>query len=153
MEQTIGLLSDKLQVQDLTVKRHYSAEHVEIWSDGAMLHQVFVNLVGNAIKYSPAHARIHIRVTESESDVTVRMSNVASYEMNFTPEEIVQRFARGDKARSTKGSGLGLAIAKDLVRLMGGWFEISIDGDLFKARVMLPCAAPPRENTAEAETE
>ena len=138
LEQTIGLLEDKLQAQELTVKWHYSAEHIEIQSDGAMLHQVFVNLVGNAIKYSPAHARIHIRVTESESDVTVRMSNVASYEMNFTPEEIVQRFARGDKARSTKGSGLGLAIAQTYTDAVGGTFHIEIDDEQFVAVVEIP---------------
>lgn len=138
LEQTIGLLEDKLQAQELTVKRHYSAEHIEIQSDGAMLHQVFVNLVGNAIKYSPAHARIHIRVTESESDVTVRMSNIASYEMNFTPEEIVQRFARGDKARSTKGSGLGLAIAQTYTDAVGGTFHIEIDDEQFVAVVEIP---------------
>ena len=138
LEQTIGLLEDKLQAQELTVKRHYSAEHIEIQSDGAMLHQVFVNLVGNAIKYSPAHARIHIRVTESESDVTVRMSTVASYEMNFTPEEIVQRFARGDKARSTKGSGLGLAIAQTYTDAVGGTFHIEIDDEQFVAVVEIP---------------
>lgn len=138
LEQTIGLLEDKLQAQELTVKRHYSAENIEIQSDGAMLHQVFVNLVGNAIKYSPAHARIHIRVTESESDVTVRMSNVASYEMNFTPEEIVQRFARGDKARSTKGSGLGLAIAQTYTDAVGGTFHIEIDDEQFVAVVEIP---------------
>lgn len=138
LEQTIGLLEDKLQAQELTVKRHYSAEHIEIQSDGAMLHQVFVNLIGNAIKYSPAHARIHIRVTESESDVTVRMSNIASYEMNFTPEEIVQRFARGDKARSTRGSGLGLAIAQTYTDAVGGTFHIEIDDEQFIAVVEIP---------------
>ncbi len=138
LEQTIGLLEDKLQAQELTVKRHYSAEHIEIQSDGAMLHQVFVNLIGNAIKYSPACARIHIRVTESESDVTVRMSNIASYEMNFTPEEIVQRFARGDKARSTKGSGLGLAIAQTYTDAVGGTFHIEIDDEQFIAVVEIP---------------
>lgn len=138
LEQTIGLLEDKLQAQNLTVKRHYSAEHVVIQSDGAMLHQVFVNLIGNAIKYSPAHTRIHIRVTESAAGVTVRMSNVASYEMNFIPEEIVQRFARGDKARSTKGSGLGLAIAQTYTDAVGGTFHIEIDDEQFIAVVEIP---------------
>lgn len=138
LEQTIGLLEDKLQAQNLTVKRHYSAEHVVIQSDGAMLHQVFVNLIGNAIKYSPAHTRIHIRVTESAAGVTVRMSNIASYEMNFTPEEIVQRFARGDKARSTRGSGLGLAIAQTYTDAVGGTFHIEIDDEQFIAVVEIP---------------
>ena len=66
------------------------------------------------------------------------MSNVASYEMNFTPEEIVQRFARGDKARSTKGSGLGLAIAQTYTDAIGGTFHIEIDDEQFVAIVEIP---------------
>ena len=49
----------------------------------------------------------------------------------------MERFTRGDSSRNTEGSGLGLAIAKDLTRLMGGEFDISIDGDMFKASVLL----------------
>ena len=49
----------------------------------------------------------------------------------------MERFKRGDESRNTEGSGLGLAIAKDLAKLMNGVFEITIDGDLFKATVMM----------------
>jgi signal transduction histidine kinase len=49
----------------------------------------------------------------------------------------MERFKRGDESRTTEGSGLGLAIAKDLTKLQGGWLDIKIDGDLFKAVVML----------------
>ena len=49
----------------------------------------------------------------------------------------MERFKRGDESRNTEGSGLGLAIAKDLVQMMNGVFEITVDGDLFKAIVML----------------
>ena len=66
------------------------------------------------------------------------MVNTASYEMDFTAEEIVQRFTRGDKARSTQGSGLGLAIAQTYAEALGGKFEIIIDGDQFNANVTLP---------------
>ena len=48
----------------------------------------------------------------------------------------MERFARGDESRNTEGSGLGLAITKDLMKLQGGWFEIKIDGDLFKTVLM-----------------
>ncbi|MEF9959109.1 MAG: hypothetical protein RR448_08915 [Niameybacter sp.] len=52
--------------------------------------------------------------------------------MNFTAEEIIERFKRGDESRHREGSGLGLAIAKNLTELQGGRFEVYIDGDLFK---------------------
>ena len=50
----------------------------------------------------------------------------------------MERFVRGDKSRTTEGSGLGLSIARSLTELQGGVFEISVDGDLFKATVSLP---------------
>ena len=50
----------------------------------------------------------------------------------------MQRFARGDKARSTKGSGLGLAIAQTYTESVGGSFRVGVDGDQFSAIVELP---------------
>ena len=55
--------------------------------------------------------------------------------MNFTEEEITQRFVRGDKSRSEVGSGVGLAIVKNLTEVQGGIMDIDIDGDLFKLSV------------------
>ncbi|MDC9414697.1 two-component sensor histidine kinase, partial [Clostridioides difficile] len=63
------------------------------------------------------------------------MKNISSYELNFDPSEIMERFKRADESRNTEGSGLGLAIARDLVDLQGGKFYIEIDGDLFKANL------------------
>ena len=57
----------------------------------------------------------------------------------------MERFKRGDESRNTEGSGLGLSIAKDLTALMNGVFEISIDGDLFKASVILDDAVTTRQ--------
>ena len=54
-------------------------------------------------------------------------------QMNFTAEEIVDRFVRGDKSRHETGSGLGLAIVKSFTEVQQGSFHIEIDGDLFKA--------------------
>ena len=58
--------------------------------------------------------------------------------MDFTGEEIAERFVRGDKSRSTEGSGLGLAIAKSYTEACGGSFTVTVDGDLFKAEVRFP---------------
>ena len=53
----------------------------------------------------------------------------------------MQRFVRGDKARTTEGSGLGLSIVKNLTQLMGGEFAILVDGDLFAASITFAVVA------------
>ena len=138
MEQTIGLFDDQLVSAGLVVKRSYCADTIPAITDGARMHQVFANLLGNAIKYALAGTRIYLEVRETNSRYLIRMMNTASYEMDFKPDEIIQRFARGDKARATKGSGLGLAIAQTYTESVGGSFRVSVDGDQFSAIVELP---------------
>lgn len=138
MEQTIGLFDDQLVSAGLVVKRSYCADTIPAITDGARMHQVFANLLGNAIKYALAGTRIYLEVKETDNSYLIRMMNTASYEMDFNPDEIMQRFARGDKARSTKGSGLGLAIAQTYTEFVGGSFRVSVDGDQFSAIVELP---------------
>lgn len=138
LEQTIGLFDDQLVSAGLTVRRNYRADSIPVITDGARMHQVFANLLGNAIKYALAGTRIYLEVRETESSYLIRMLNTASYEMDFQPEEIMQRFARGDKTRSTKGSGLGLAIAQTYTESVGGKFHVAVDGDQFSAIVELP---------------
>lgn len=138
MEQTLGLLDDKLLKTGLEVRRHYCADTLPICTDGARLHQVFANLVENAAKYALTGTRLYVDITEDAEKAQVRMTNTASYEMNFRPEDIVRRFARGDQARTTKGSGLGLAIAQTYTESVGGTFHVEIDGDQFRSVVTLP---------------
>ncbi len=138
LEQTIGLFDDQLTSAGLCVRRDYESETIPVVTDGGRMHQVFANLLGNAIKYALHGTRIYLQVRETETAFRVRMVNTASYEMGFRAEEIVQRFARGDKARSTGGSGLGLAIAQTYTESVGGTFRVSVDGDQFSAIVELP---------------
>lgn len=140
LEQTLGLFDDKLKAAGLTVRRHYCDRHIPIVTDGARMYQVFANLVGNAVKYSVFGSRIHLEVMQNEDQgvIRVRMVNVASYEMDFKTDEIVERFARGDKARSTQGSGIGLAIAQTYTESVGGKFHVEVDSEQFAAVVELP---------------
>ena len=138
LEQTIGLFQEELDQAGLTIKRHYAADKMLVWTDGARMHQVFANLLENASKYALPGSRIYVYAEETPAHIRIRMVNTASYEMDFSPEEIVQRFVRGDKTRTTKGSGLGLAIATTYSASVGGSFEVQIDGDQFNAIVCLP---------------
>jgi signal transduction histidine kinase len=58
--------------------------------------------------------------------------------LNITPDELTERFVRGDTSRSTEGNGLGLSIAKSLTELQNGKMDIDIDGDLFKVTLLFP---------------
>ena len=138
LEQTLGLFDDQLTAAGLEVRRHYCADSVPVYTDGARMHQVFANLLGNAIKYALKGTRIHLEVKEHEEHYSIRMINTASYDMDFDPEQILQRFARGDKARTGQGSGLGLAIAQTYTESVGGSFRVAIDGDQFSAIACLP---------------
>lgn len=62
------------------------------------------------------------------------MKNVSATELTFNPEEITERFVRGDSARNTEGSGLGLAIVKSFVEIQKGKFWIETEADLLKQR-------------------
>ncbi|MBQ5599672.1 MAG: hypothetical protein IIU67_06450, partial [Lachnospiraceae bacterium] len=72
------------------------------------------------------------------AEVVFSIKNVSAAPLNFSPDELTERFVRGDVSRTTEGSGLGLSIAKSLTELQGGKFKLSIDGDLFKAEVAFP---------------
>ncbi|MBQ6551702.1 MAG: HAMP domain-containing histidine kinase [Lachnospiraceae bacterium] len=138
LEQTIGLMQNELDRTGLTVKRVYAAGKLPIVTDGSRMHQVFANLLENACKYALAGSRVFVYVEADAASAVVRVVNTASYQMDFTPEEIVQRFVRGDRTRSTEGSGLGLTIAETYTESVGGRFEVRIDGDQFNAVVTLP---------------
>ena len=138
LEQTIGLFSDELAEKNLTVKRHYESDSCPLVTDGNFLNRVIANLLQNAVKYALPGTRIHLTVRKRPENVDIRLSNVASYEMDFDPEEITERFVRGDKSRTSRGSGLGLAIAKTYTEAIGGKFSVEVDGDQFTAVLQLP---------------
>ena len=138
LEQTIGLFDDQLSQAGISLRRSYEVQSAPLTTDGARMHQVFANLLENAIKYALTGTRIYLSVTREAGGWQVRMTNTASYEMRFQPEHIVEQFVRGNEDRSTKGSGLGLAIARTYTQSVGGSFRVSVDGDQFSAIVFLP---------------
>ena len=135
LRQAIGEMEEKLSNSNLDLKLRVPEEKTYIMADGKKLYRVLENLLSNISKYSLDNTRVYIDIIEENDKVKLTMKNISSYELNFDPEEIMERFKRADESRNTEGSGLGLAIARDLVNAQGGRFEIDIDGDLFKSVV------------------
>ena len=88
--------------------------------------------MNNVAKYAMPHTRVYISVSQTPVEVVTEIKNITAQEINMKPEELMERFVRGDLSRNTEGSGLGLAIAKSFTELQGGKMEILLDGDLFK---------------------
>lgn len=104
-------------------------------ADGKKMSRAVGNLIENILKYSMSGTRVFISAKGQDERLVMEFKNIASYLMDFEPEEIVGRFVRGDDSRSTEGSGLGLAIAKSYVEACRGGFELTVDGDLFKVSI------------------
>lgn len=109
-----------------------------IFADSQKTYRILENLLSNARKYSATGTRVYIKVYESGNSGVFEVKNISKDPLNISPEELTERFVRGDRSRSEEGNGLGLSIAKELTALQNGQLKISIDGDLFKAEVMLP---------------
>ena len=136
--QTLGELEEKINESNLQFRINAPENKVMCNLDGKRTYRVFENIISNILKYSMENSRVYIDVVENEKSIRFIFKNISSYEMNFDPSEIAERFTRGDKSRSTEGSGLGLSIAKSFVELQGGGLDIVIDGDLFKLTVKFP---------------
>ena len=136
MKQTLFELEDKLEEASLLVRKNMPKEKVILPLDSQRTFRVFENLIINITKYAMPNTRVFIDIIENEDDVAIIMKNTAAEEITFNVDTIAERFVRGDESRNTEGSGLGLAIAKSFVELQGGTFNISVDGDLFKVKIV-----------------
>ncbi|WP_418402046.1 histidine kinase dimerization/phospho-acceptor domain-containing protein [Catenibacterium sp.] len=130
VDQSLAECIEVLESKDIQIIKN--VEDVVVHLDGDKTYRVFENLLTNIGKYAMPHSRAYIDIHEEEDYVSVIFKNMSEVEMNFSSEEIQERFVRGDKSRHETGSGLGLAIAKSFVVAQGGTFDIEIDGDLFK---------------------
>lgn len=132
MKQTQLELSDKIEESSLKFKWNFPENKLIVPLDSQKTFRIFENLLINIVKYSMPNSRVYIDIIDEDKYVYVTLKNMSANEVDFTADEIVERFSRGDKSRNTEGSGLGLAIAKSFTELQGGTFNVEIDGDLFK---------------------
>ena len=140
--QITGEYQDRLADCHLTLVTQPPAGQPVVLADSKLLSRVMDNLVSNICKYAMPETRVYVSGVTADGQMTMSFKNVSRAELNISPDELMERFVRGDASRHTEGSGLGLSIARSLVQLMGGTFRLSIDADLFRADVTLPLVPP-----------
>lgn len=138
VQQTNGEFEERFATRKLELVCNVPDDILIIRADGRRLWRVLENLYTNAVKYAMEHSRVYVDVAEQDGQAVFTIKNVSENPLNISPDEITERFVRGDVSRTTEGSGLGLSIAKSLIQLQKGLFQVIIDGDLFKAMVAFP---------------
>lgn len=112
-------------------------EELVFTGDSRHTWRVFTNLFSNVCKYAMPGTRVYLETGRTVGEnVYLELKNISEQSLNISPEELTERFVRGDESRNTEGNGLGLSIAKSLMQTMGGSMEVAIDGDLFKVRLV-----------------
>lgn len=153
LNQCIADAEDKIADSGKIVKININADSAMVMGDGDKLYRVFQNIVDNALNYSMDGTRIFLDVYKKADRIVFAEKNISATPINFTEEEILERFVRGDKSRTDGGSGLGLSISKSFTEACGGIFNIEIDGDMFKAIVEMPIIQEDMAEKTDDKTE
>jgi len=134
--QANGEFAEKFEEKNLDVISNLPQEAVIMDLDGKKMWRVLENLYQNVYKYSLENTRVYVDLAVHDN-IVFTIKNISKEKLNISPDELMERFIRGDSSRHTGGNGLGLSIAKDLSKLNGGTLSIQIDGDLFVAKIKL----------------
>ena len=138
LTQAGGEYEEKLQNAELTLVTSQPEHEIKILADGRRMWRVFDNLMNNICKYALAGTRVYLSLEQIGNNAVIVFKNTSREALNISEEELMERFVRGDRSRTTEGNGLGLSIARSLTELQKGTLTIKIDGDLFKAILTFP---------------
>ena len=130
------LLADKWTAKDLNIDLGFGECLVR--ANEELLKQVWINLLDNAVKFSPQNGTVTVELTETDNSVTVAVTNSGR---DIPPESlahIFNKFYQADESHSSEGNGIGLAIVKRVCELHGGSVDASSSGGLTTFTVTLP---------------
>ena len=136
MKQSTGEFEDKFKAKNLEIIANIPEEEICIQADNRYMYRIIENIFSNVSKYSMENSRVYIDVLPKDKKVYIAIKNISKEVLNISEEELMRRFVRGDKSRTTEGSGLGISISKSLAELQKGKFDIKVDGDLFKVELI-----------------
>ena len=133
MEQIFADMDDRIKESGLKFVTQLTEEDTAIYSDNSYFYRIWFL----SLKYSAKGTRVFVKTYKKEAGtdqkIVLEITNTSGYEMDFEKEDIIERFSRGDKARTSEGNGLGLAIVSTYAKALGGEFDIKIDCDQFKS--------------------
>lgn len=138
LRQCLGEYAERLSAAELTVVPQIGEGSFVTVADGRLLWRVLDNLFQNAAKYAQPGTRFYAALEQDAQEKRLILRNISREALSIAPEELMERFVRGDESRSSEGSGLGLSIARSLMELMGGSLTLTLDGDLFKVTLHFP---------------
>ncbi len=138
VSQASGEYEDKLKNAGLTLVTKMPEETLTIKADGRRMWRVFDNLMNNICKYAQENTRVYLTLERQDKYAVFTFKNTSRDSLDISPDELMERFVRGDESRNTDGNGLGLSIARSLAELQKGKLDLAIDGDLFKAILRFP---------------
>ena len=133
-----GEYIDKFNEKGIELVTNICEEPVMINADGRHLFRITENVLTNAFKYSKENTKVNMTLTYDEDNAIMTLENVCAQKIEVSEDELIERFVRGDRSRSTEGSGLGLSISKSLTELMNGEFLIEVTGEMFKVILKFP---------------
>ena len=135
IKQTTGEFEDKFKEKKLEIISNIPDKEIFINADNRYMYRIIENIFSNISKYALESSRVYIDINKNNKKVKIEVKNISKERLNITPDELMQRFVRGDKSRTTEGSGLGISISKSLTELQKGKFDLKVDGDLFKVEL------------------
>ena len=139
IKQATGEFEDKFKKRGLEPIINSDQNEINIMADSKYMYRIIENLYSNISKYALENSRVYVDIkmskTEPVPNVQIEIKNISKDKLNISADELMQRFVRGDKSRTTEGSGLGISIAQNLTELQNGKFELKLDGDLFKVEL------------------
>ncbi len=140
--QTGGEFNEIFEECGLTVITRLPQEAVMVLADGSRVWRVVQNLYNNVAQYAMKDTRVFVELKVNEGYAEFSIKDISAQGIHKSAQDLGERFVRGDESRGTEGHGLGLSIARNLTNLMGGTFEIKLDGDLFIVSLAFPVILP-----------
>lgn len=135
VRQAAGEFEDRFKKSSLETIINSLENEIYIMADSRYMYRIIENLFSNIAKYALENSRVYVDLKREDKVVKIDIKNISKEKLNISSEELMQRFVRGDRSRTTEGSGLGISIAQNLTELQHGKFNLILDGDLFKVEI------------------